>query len=303
MSTHARTIRHRIQEIWPLLPAALYLLGFLILVVTYLLGLSFSAAADSEGAGVTLQHFAKVFQNRSFWTAWRNTIVFVAVGTPLELCVGFFFAILIYSTQRGKGLLRAVFITPFAVPAIVTATIVYILVDYPTGHINSFLMGEYPWMFRIIDSPINWKGGTSTALGVSLMGKIWRDMPITMLILLAGLNAINRDLIDAAKTMGAGFRLRMQHVIVPSILPAISAVLLLRSIEMWKEFIFPFVIARQYNLLGTFIESLYRNWGDSHQAAVVALVMVLSIVVTLAVFFTLMNVLTKLTTDRNIRYI
>ena len=61
---------------------------------------------------------------------------------------------------------------------------------------------------------------------------------------------------------------------LPLLIPSISSVILLRSIEMWKEFIFPFVLAGQYNLFGTLIESLYNNWGYSHEAAAVALILV-----------------------------
>jgi ABC-type sugar transport system permease subunit len=111
------------------------------------------------------------------------------------------------------------------------------------------------------------------------MGKVWRDMPISMLILLAGLNAIDPELFDAARTMGAGLRQRMRHIILPLIMPSMSAVMLLRSIEMWKEFIFPFVLAGRHNLLGTLIESLYNDWGYSHEAAVVALILVVCIIV------------------------
>ena len=76
-------------------------------------------------------------------------------------------------------------------------------------------------------------------------------MPISMLILLAGLNAIDPELFDAAKTLGAGFRARLWHIILPLLIPSCATVILLRSIEMWKEFIFPFVLAGKYSLLGT----------------------------------------------------
>jgi ABC-type Fe3+ transport system permease subunit len=110
-----------------------------------------------------------------------------------------------------------------------------------------------------------------------------------MLILLAGLNSIDPELFDAAKTMGAGFRSRLWHIILPLLIPSCASVILLRSIEMWKEFIFPFVLAGKYSLLGTLIESLYKDWGSSNEAAVVALVLVLCIVITTIVFLKIME--------------
>jgi ABC-type spermidine/putrescine transport system permease subunit I len=58
---------------------------------------------------------------------------------------------------------------------------------------------------------------------------------------------------------------------------------------MWKEFIFPFVLAGKYSLLGTLIESLYNDWGSSNEAAVVALALVLCIVITTFMFLKIME--------------
>jgi ABC-type Fe3+ transport system permease subunit len=114
-----------------------------------------------------------------------------------------------------------------------------------------------------------------------------------MLILLAGLSAIDPELFDAAKTMGAGFRARLRYIILPMLIPSCATVLLLRSIEMWKEFIFPFVLAGKYSMFGTLIESLYNDWGATHEAAVVALVLVACIIVTAFVFLVVMEAFGK----------
>jgi ABC-type spermidine/putrescine transport system permease subunit I len=76
-------------------------------------------------------------------------------------------------------------------------------------------------------------------------------------------------------------------------IPSISAVVLLRSIEMWKEFIFPFILAGKYNLLGTLIESLYNDWGNSSAASAVALVLVVCIIITTVVFLSVMELIKR----------
>ncbi|MBD3346692.1 MAG: ABC transporter permease subunit [Chitinivibrionales bacterium] len=268
----------KIQEIWPIIPASLYLLGFLIIVLVYLLGLSFSHTAS--GTFPTVKTYSAVFQMEEFRESLLNTFLFVVVGTPLELIVGLFLALLLYKTFFLRDFIRSFMLIPLAIPALVTAIILYILFDYPGGHINHLLLGKYAAFPQLIQSPVNWRGAKVFALGVSLMGKVWRDMPISMLIILAGLNSIDPELFDAARTMGAGFRQQLRRVVLPLILPSMSAVVLLRSIEMWKEFIFPFVLGGQQNLLGTLIESLYNNWGYTDKAAVVALVLVACIILT-----------------------
>lgn len=286
----------RFQKIWPLLPAAIYLLVFLIIVMSYLLVMSFSS---SQGSFPSLEPIQTIVGMPEFRDALLNTFLFVVFGTPLELFAGLFLALLIYQSFQLRGIVRSIFIIPVAIPGLVTATLLFILFDTQGGFINHLLMGKYCIFPAIIDSSIDWRGSKFFSLGLSLMGKVWRDMPISMLILLAGLNSIDPQLFDAAKTMGAGIRQRIRHIIVPLIIPSISAVVLLRSIEMWKEFIFPYILAGRYNLLGTLIESLYINWSGKYEngAALVALILLSCIIVSAVIFIWVIELVRRLLSD------
>jgi ABC-type sugar transport system permease subunit len=160
----------------------------------------------------------------------------------------------------------------------VTAIILLVIFEYPSGHINNILLGRH-WFFpALISVPINWRDSAVFALGVSLLGKVWRDMPISMLILLAGLNSITLDQYLAAETMGAGSRQKFRYITLPLLIPSISTVLIIRSIEMWKEFIFPYFLARSFQLMGTLIETLYHDWNKKGEAAAVSVVLVFCII-------------------------
>ncbi|MFP4522745.1 MAG: carbohydrate ABC transporter permease [Fibrobacterota bacterium] len=271
-------------EILMVFPAFSYLLGFFIIIIAYLLKLSFTSLSENyQTLFPVLCNYREIFSNPDFFTALRNTSLFMLAGTPVELFAGLFLAILINRSFRGRGLVRSAFIIPLAVPAIVTAIIIYILSDYPAGHINSFLTGKYFGMPEILDAPVKWRGSTATSLGISLLGKVWRDTPICMLILLAGLSSIDEDQYKAAETMGAG-HIRMFFLItLPNLMPSIFTVLVMRSIEMWKEFIFPYVLAPSDYMLGTLIENLYHDWRNPYQASVVAVIMVVCIILTILI--------------------
>jgi ABC-type sugar transport system permease subunit len=287
----------KIREIWPLFPAALYLLGFFIIVFFYLFVLSFSATSIDGEVFPTLHTIRGILQARVFWDALLNTVAFTIIGTPIELIVGLILALILYRNFLARGIIRGIFLIPLAIPALVTAIMLYILFDYPGGHINHLLMGKYALFPAIVHDPINWRGSKMLALGMSLIGKVWRDMPISMLIILAGLNAIDTELFDAARTMGAGWRQQLLRIVVPLIIPSLSAVVLLRSIEMWKEFIFPFVLAGRYSLLGTLIEQYYNNWGNINSAAVVAMVLVLCIIITTLIVLAFAEALKRIVTN------
>lgn len=289
MSSDKRFVE-TLKEIWPLFPAAIFLVSFLILVLFFLTHLAFSY----EGAFPSFDVMHNTWKSPHFKEALYNTFIFTVIGTPIELIVGFFLAMLVFRAFGAKSFIRSVFTIPFALPGLVIATLLAILFSSEGGFINHVLRGKYFFFPEVIDEDIRWRSTKTLALGLSLFGKVWRDMPISMLIILSGLNSIDPTILDAAKTLGAGFRVRMMKIILPLTFPAITTVLLLRSIEMWKEFIFPHVLARNYNLLGTLIDKLYNSRIDEYgisQASFVALVLVLCIVVTLYVLFIVLKIL------------
>jgi ABC-type sugar transport system permease subunit len=281
-----------IKKTWPLLPATFYLIGFLLIVFLYLATLSLSNPSIGKSFP-SLQIFSELAFDHDFRDALINSLLFTIIGTPLELLTGLLCALMLYRKFFMRGFVRSIFLIPLAIPAIVTAMLIYILFDYPGGHVNHLLIGSYPLFPAVLDAPLNWRGSGFFAFSISMLGKVWRDLPITMLILLAGLNTIDTELFDAAKTMGATMRTRMVKLVIPLILPSISAVVLLRSVEMWKEFIFPFVLAGRYRLLGTLIDYYYNSVGNAHKAAAVALVLVVCILVTSFVLFVLMEYLQR----------
>lgn len=277
-----------------LIPAFLYLIAFLVLILDRVIVLSLTYIAPNLAETYpTLKNYVELVNRSEFWNALSRTFFFTLVGTPLELLAGLVLAGLINKEFRGRGIFRSLFIIPLAIPGIVTAIILWIMSNYPFGHINDMLIGKH-WFFpRIVSQPINWKGSAFAALTLSMLGKVWRDMPISMLILLSGLQAIGKDQYEAAETMGAGPWQRFRYITIPLLLPAISTVLVLRSIEMWKEFIFPFILAPRYPLLGTLIDDAYHVWNQPATAAAISIILVVCICISTAFLFYTLNWLRK----------
>ena len=269
-----------------LAPAFIYLLGFFLLILDRVFVLSLTAVSPQlEEHFPSVATYIAISGSHDFWQALIRTLVFALVGTPLQLVVALFPAMLINRQFAGRGLVRSLFILPLAMPGIVVAIILWIMTNYPFGHINDVLLGKHWFCPAMLSEPINWRGNQIAALSLSMFGKLWHDMPISMLILLAGLQSINREEYEAAETLGAGPWYRFWHITVPHLVPAISTVLVLRSIEMWKEFLFPFILAPRYPLLGTLIEEAYHEWNDPYAAAAISLVLIVCIILfTLTIF-------------------
>ncbi len=257
-----------------LVPALLYLFAFLLVVFTYLFSQSFSSGLP----------FLALWKDPEFEKALVRTLWFVGLGTPLQLLAGLILALLVFKSFRGVGTIRSVFMLPIAIPALVTAITLNILFSYPFGHVNDLLLGRHSFFPQVSTAPINWGGSEFLSLVLALLGKVWRDMPISMLIILAGLQSIEKEEYEAAQTLGASPWQQFKYITLPLLTPAIMTVLILRSIECWKEFIFPFVIAPSYPILGVLIERLYHVEQNPQDGAAVALFLVILIALTAAIF-------------------
>jgi ABC-type sugar transport system permease subunit len=287
-------IKRNLFGIIILTPAVLYLVGFLFIILFKVAGLAFTQVSPDGALFPTAVHFIELSQNPEFKDAFTRTIWFVLVGTPMELIVGMIAAFLVVREFRGRGIIRSVFILPLAIPAIVTAIMLYIIFDFPGGHINDILMGRHGFFpFHLISQPVNWRGSGFFALMVAMVGKVWRDMPISMLIILAGLQSIGKDQYEAAATMGANAFQTFMKITLPLLTPAMATVLVLRSIEVWKEFIFPFILAGSYPLLATLIERAYHEWRDPHEASAIALILLGMIILSTIIIFYVLKWLRK----------
>ena len=279
-------IKRNLFGIIILAPAVLYLVGFLLIILFKVTALALTHVGAQHTLFPTAFHFVELCKNPEFKQAFIRTIWFTFIGTPLELIIGMVAALLVVQGFRGRGIIRSLFILPLAIPTIVTAIILYIMFDFPGGHINDILMGRHAFFpFKVISYPVDWRGSGFFALMVSVFGKVWRDMPISMLIILAGLQAISKDQYEAAKTMGATAFQTFFKITLPLLTPAMSTVLVLRSIEFWKEFIFPFILAGSYPLLATLIERAYHEWRDPNEACAIALILLVLIIISTIFIF------------------
>jgi len=277
-----------------LAPAALYLLGFLLIILFKVLELAFTRVSPQGPLFPTAHHFVALSRNPEFRQAFVRTVWFTLIGTPLELIVGLVAALLLVQAFKGRGVIRSLMILPLTIPTIVTAIMLYIMFDFPGGHVNDILMGRHAFFpFQVMSHPVDWRGSGFFALMVSLFGKVWRDMPISMLIILAGLQAIGQDQYEAAQTLGASASQRFLRITLPLLTPAMSTVLVLRSVEVWKEFIFPFILAGSYPLLATLIERAYHEWRNPNEASAIALILLALIIVSTILVFHVLKWLRK----------
>ena len=163
------------------------------------------------------------------WVAIRNVFLYALIIVPGVTVLGLLFALFVNRSYPLSGLARTLFFAPNVVSATVIGLVWVYLLDTQFGLLNSLLSN-----FGI--SAIPWLTSTDWALiGVS-MASIWWDLGLAFVLLLAGLQDIPRDLIEASKVDGAGPFNRLRFIILPCLRPVLSMVITLQLISTLRIF-------------------------------------------------------------------
>jgi multiple sugar transport system permease protein len=156
-----------------------------------------------------LKHYRRLAQDDIFWTALKNSLYFAGVTVPVGIALAFGLALLLNREWTGMGIFRTIFFMPALVSGVALALVWGWLFNPRLGAVNALL--------RAFDLPApNWLGDPGWAMPAIMLLSIF-GIGGTMLIYLAGLQNIPRELYDAAKLDGAGWWSVTRHVTLPMI--------------------------------------------------------------------------------------
>lgn len=196
----ANAARKREERLaWKLMaPAVSLVLLFILLPTLAVFYLSFTnfELGYTDYQFVGLENYIELFKDRTFRISLQNTALYTLIVTPLSVFLGLGAALLIESEARGKAFFRTVYFLPVASLLVAMATVWQYLLHPTMGPVNAMLglLG--------IDGP-NWLGSSSTVLPSLAMIGIWQSVGFNMVLFLAGLTAIPRELYAAAEMDGA----------------------------------------------------------------------------------------------------
>ena len=199
VASAARHERREAQTAWLLaLPAIILIVLFVLLPIVAVLMLGFT---DFElGAGkfrfVGFENYAELFTDRTFRKSLWNTTVYTAIVAPVSILLGLGVAMLIESEGWGKSFFRTAYFLPVVSLIVAMATVWQYLFHPTIGPLNALL--------DVVGLPKpNWLGSSATALySLSIIG-VWQTVGFNMVLFLAGLTAIPRELYAAAEIDGA----------------------------------------------------------------------------------------------------
>jgi len=172
-----------------------------------------------------------------WWGAVKNTLYFSLVSVFFETVLGLVVALILNAEFRGRGLLRAAILIPWAIPTIVSARMWGWMLNDQFGIINDILLS-----FGLISEKIAWTASPETAMLAVLVVDIWKTMPFMALLLLAGLQVIPRDIYEATKIDGVHPVKVFFRVTLPLLRPALMVAVIFRALDALRIFDLVYVL-------------------------------------------------------------
>ncbi len=173
-------------------------------------------------------------QDPIFWTAARNTALYAIITVPAQMAIGLGAALLLNAAVRGRAFFRALFYLPVVTSWLaVSYVFAYLFSDGP-GPVNHILVN----VLHLVPEPIDWIHDSflTAQVPINLLG-IWKGIGWNMVIFLAALQSIPRDLIEAADADGAGMWQRFRYITLPLLRPTVTFVSILLLIGAFNVFL------------------------------------------------------------------
>lgn len=260
---------------WMFVAPALMVIGlFFVLPVASALLLSltdfdlYALANPAHLRFVALDNYLELLRTPIFWKALGNTAYFVVVGVPLSIAVSLAAALLLDSQLAwAKAFFRTALFAPVVTTLVAVAVIwrylfhtSYGLVNWALGHVGV--------------SPVDWLGDPRWAMPTIIGFAVWKNFGYNMVILLAGLQAIPRELYEAARIDGASTWRQIVHITLPALGPVLLVVSVITVSGYFQLFAEPYVMTRGDPLQSTvsvlyfMFEEGFRWWNLGRASAV-----------------------------------
>ena len=215
-----------------LLPVVIYIVLFVgfPFIMSFVFSLSNVTVGNPNFHFVGLRNFVEILGNQAFRTSLINTFVFTFVSMTLVVVLGHILAELLRQKFRFKWLVRFLILLPWTTPIALGAIAflwfydsLYSPIDWLLRYVG--LLG-HPGALLGTQSNLYWLGRPYLAMFAVIVVHVWRLVPLAAVILLAGMNSVPKDLIEAARLDGAGYFRRLFEIVLPLLFPVIGITVL-----------------------------------------------------------------------------
>ena len=285
--------RRQTRLSWLLLLPALAAVGF---VAVYPLGKTiYQSFTNQEFLGglaptknVGFRNYSDLLHDTLFRNAVWETVKFTLITVAFEFVLGLIIALVVNSSFKGRGVMRAVMLVPWAIPTVVAAQMWKWMLDDTFGVVNDFGTRTH-----VLSHSHAWISDPGTALASVCAVDIWKTTPFVALLLLAGLQVIPRDLYEAAEVDGATKLQQFWKITLPLLRPAILVTLIFRTLDALRVFdVFYVFFGQRTDTQTMAIYDQSTIVGDGHvgYGAAISVAIFLIIFLFVVIYVTLMRV-------------
>jgi multiple sugar transport system permease protein len=255
-----------------ILPAAVMLCLTIILPLVEVIRMSFynySLLNLNQAAWNNFKNYRILFTDPEFGKTFIRTLYYVSVTVILDLLAGFTLALLLNRAIKGRNFLRGLLFLPWTFPTLVVA-VVWLWIYQPQYGIFNYLLQTA----HLITKNINWLGQMNTAMAAVIVAAVWKQTPLVMVMILAGLQTVSKDYEEAAMIDGATATQKFFKVTLPCIMGVVKAVSLISIITNFQMFVLFFTMTgggpvRATTTLATYAyESAFMQFNLGKGAAV-----------------------------------
>jgi len=202
----------------------LFFIGYPLVQALYL--------AFTKNGAFSLDTVRRATSDPTFWEALKYTILLAIVIVPIQLVLALILALAVNRTFKGRDLAIYALVIPLTISDVAAGLIWYtMLADY--GFINKLFLN-----LGLLSNPIHFFGyeyRTMEFLAI-VIAEVWRATAIVFVIILAGLQMISREYLEAAEVFGAGYWTRLRKIVIPMLKPSIQSALIIRTLFAMQVF-------------------------------------------------------------------
>ena len=231
-----------------------------------------------------LDNFKRLLTDTTFSIAFKNTILYSLATVPLTLVASLTIAILLNKKIFARNIFRAVFFFPYVASLVAVAVVWNMIFNPSMGVVNSFLTSIG------IANPPGWTSSTTWAMPVIVFVSIWKSMGYYMVIYLAALQGIPRDLYEAASIDGATPWQQFKNITLPMLTPTTFFVSIMLTISCFKVFDLVYMMTqggpgRSTTVLVSLIyNTAFKEFSYGYSSAVAMILFVIVLVITVVQF-------------------
>nr|WP_296044232.1 sugar ABC transporter permease [uncultured Blautia sp.] len=223
-------------------PAVILLIAFLVVPMIYTVyfsGFKYQIMRPDAMKFIGLENYQKLFSDKNFWIALKNTVYFTVVVVPCQCALALALALLVSKKFKGVAVFRTMYFAPQLTSMVVISVLWSVLYNANpnTGLINSILVS-------LGMSPIKFLSDANTAMNSIIFMSAWQGAGYQMMIFLAGLQGIPRDQYEAASVDGATKFKQFLYITLPGLKGTIKYVIMITMIQAMKLFTQPYIMTQ-----------------------------------------------------------